>query len=98
MSRNEAARPRRCRVLSGGFILALILAGLTTGLLSVAAAALLEQASRLDATEPRDGCLGFQVGSAHAADTHIRLENVGPERIHVGLDYFDDTGLDPPSI
>jgi hypothetical protein len=82
---------RRCRWLPISFALGLILAGLMTGLLTLAGAALMG--------DPAIGagaslsCTGFTVGGEHEADVHLHLENAGPERTGVRLDFFDDDGL-----
>jgi hypothetical protein len=41
-------------------------------------------------------CMGFQVGSPHAATAHLHLDNGGRERIDVRLNYLDENGLDSP--
>jgi hypothetical protein len=78
-------------MLPSSFTLALILAGLTTGLLTLAGATLLERTSAID-TEPWPGCVAMQIGSMNAARTRIHLANVGAESIRVRFDWVDDYG------
>jgi len=99
MSHDHVVRVGRRRWLTSSFTLALIVAGLTSGVLVLAAAAFLEKTAVVDAEDPWEQCVGFQVGSLHAADTHVHLANVGPERLQVRLRSFNDTnGLESPAI
>jgi len=75
--------------------LGLILAGLTTGVLTLVGGTYLERAAVV-ADNPWDRCIGFQVGGPHAATTHLHLDNGGRERIDVRFDYLDENGLDSP--
>jgi hypothetical protein len=86
----------RLRGLASSFTLVLILAGLTSGLLTLAGAAFLEQMAIIDAAAPWEQCVGFQVGSPHAANTHLHVANVGLERLYVRLDSNDLIGLGAP--
>jgi hypothetical protein len=79
--------------------LGLLLAGLATGLLALAGAALLEgpPIGRNPATEINLslGCTAFHVGSAYAGNMHIQLENAGPGSTSVHFDFVDRHGLNP---
>jgi hypothetical protein len=80
--------PRRRRWLSSSFTLGLILAGLTTGLLALTGAALIGDPVTGGGASQR--CTAFTIGGRHEADVHLHLENAGPERTGVRLDFFDD--------
>lgn len=82
------------RVLNS-FSLGLILAGLTTGVLTLVGGTYLERAAAV-ADDPWDRCMGFQVGAPYAATAHLHLDNGGRERINVRLDYLDENGLASP--
>jgi hypothetical protein len=83
-------------MLSGSFALGLIVAGLMTGLLTLSGAALLERRATGEGAAPGKelslSCTTFQVGSLHAAATHLHLENAGPESTSVLLNFVDDSG------
>jgi len=104
--RDRSVRPPDCSRLHppaapshavGGFALGLIFAALMTGLFTLGGAALLEHRvlgeGAVAGEDPPLSCTAFQVGSPHAADTHIHLKNAGPESISVRLDFVDDSGL-----
>jgi hypothetical protein len=99
--RGGAAR-RRHRMLPGNFTLGLLFAGLMTGLLALAGAALLEH--RVIGTGAAAGeelslsCAEFQVGSPHAAATHLSLKNAGPASTSVRLDVVGHTGVSSQAI
>jgi hypothetical protein len=91
MPRDRGPSPDR-RVLPSSFVLQLILGGVMTGLLTLAGAALIEPNPALDPA-PSLSCTAFQVGSPHPANTRIQLDNAGPERAGVRLDFVDQDGL-----
>jgi hypothetical protein len=70
---------------------------LTSGLLTLAGAALIEPNPAIDPA-PSLSCTAFQVGSPHAANTRIQLYNAGPERAGVRLDFVDDDGRDSQTV
>ena len=90
MARRRMVRLGR-RVLRSSFSLALILAGLTTGLLSLAGAALLEPPLAI-VEDPWPGCAYLQAGSLNPGTTHIHLDNAGPETARLRFDWVDDYG------
>jgi hypothetical protein len=87
---------RRPRWLPGTFTLGLLLAGLTTGLLTLGGAAVIGDPAVGEDRSP--SCTALHVGSRHAADTHLHLENAGPERTAVRLDFVDHDGRDYQAV
>jgi hypothetical protein len=90
-------REHSCRVLLHRLGLELLAGGLLTGFLTLAGAALIGVSPAIE-TEPSPNCTAFQVGSPFAAHTHIQLQNDGPERIYVRLDFVDHDGRDAQPI
>jgi hypothetical protein len=97
MARDQVVPSGPRRVLSSSFTLALLGAGLMTSLLTLAGGALIEETPAVE-ERPSLGCSAFQVGSPHAANTHVHLENGGPERIHVQLYFVDHDGRNSQTI
>jgi hypothetical protein len=85
------------RALLSRLGLELLAGGLLTGFLTLAGAALIEVRPATD-TEPAPNCTAFRVGSPRTANTHIHLQNVGPERMYVRLDFIDHDGRDAQTI
>jgi hypothetical protein len=90
-------REYSCRVLLHRLGLELLAGGLLTGFLTLAGAALIEVRPATE-TEPSPNCTAFRVGSPRPANTHIHLQNVGPERMYVRLDFVDHDGRDAQTI
>jgi hypothetical protein len=82
------------RLLPGSFILALLLTGLTTSLLTLTGASLIGGEVVLR-EEPARSCTLFQIGSLDAAITRIHLENVGEEHTSVDFHIEHESGTNP---
>jgi hypothetical protein len=85
------ARDHSRRVPPSRLGLELLVGGLITGLLVLAGGALIEASPGIDSGSSST-CIAFQVGSARFANTYIHLQNDGPERINVRLDFVDHDG------
>jgi hypothetical protein len=98
MDRPFAQAPRHGRRLVPHRVgLDLLVAGLTTGLLTLAGAALIG-ASPANDPGAALSCTAFEVGSPRAASTHIYLYNAGSERAGARLDFVDHEGRDSQAI
>ena len=91
MAHHRPGNRGRHRLLPSSFTLALFLAGLATGLLTLAAATWLEPASAIE-KDAWPGCVALQIGSMNAAVTHIHLKNVGTETVRIRFAWVDDYG------
>jgi hypothetical protein len=90
-------RPYRRAGWSGGFATSFVIAGVMSGLLSLAGAKLLETAPPT-VPEQWQGCLAFPVQGEPGDDYHIRVENTGPEPVRLHATWLSNRDGGQPDL